>query len=68
MQLRRPRNNRQSMSRQHCKNKFDLLNNEIEFYTYHNFGHKSIDSRLRNYEPDLKSPTEKCQVLEEEGK
>jgi hypothetical protein len=43
MQLRRPRNNQQSMSRQHCNNKFDLFNNEIEFFTYHNFGHKSID-------------------------
>jgi hypothetical protein len=58
MQLRRPRNNQQSMSRQHCNNKFDLLNNEIEFYTCHNFGHKSIDCRLRNYELDSKSPAE----------
>jgi hypothetical protein len=58
MQLRRPRNNQQSMSRQHCNNKFDLLNNEIECYTHHNFVHKSIDCRLRNYEPDSKSPAE----------
>jgi hypothetical protein len=58
IQLRRPRNNQQSISRQQCNNKFDLLNNEIECYTCHNFGHKSIDYRLRNYEPDSKSPAE----------
>jgi hypothetical protein len=58
IQLRRARNNQQSISRQHCNNKFDLLNNEIECYTCHNFGHKSIDCRLRNYEPDSKSPVE----------
>jgi hypothetical protein len=58
IQLRRPRNNQQSISRQHCNNKFDLLNNEVECYTCHNFGHKSIDCRLRNYEPDSKSPAE----------
>jgi hypothetical protein len=58
IQLRRPRNNQQSISRQHCNNKFDLLNNEVECYTCHNFGHKSIDCRLRNYEPDSKSPVE----------
>jgi hypothetical protein len=34
------------------------LNNEVECYTYHNFGNKSIDCRLRNYEPDSKSPAE----------
>jgi hypothetical protein len=58
IQLRRPRNNQQSISRQHCNNKFDLLNNEVECYTCHNFGHKSIECRLRNYEPDSKSPAE----------
>jgi hypothetical protein len=58
MELRRPRNNQQLMSRQLCNNKFDLLNNEIEFFTCHNFGHKSIECRLRNYEPDSKSPAE----------
>jgi hypothetical protein len=58
IQLRRARNNQQSISRQHCNNKFDLLNNEVECYTCHNFGHKSIDCRLRNYEPDSKSPVE----------
>jgi hypothetical protein len=58
MQLRRPRNNQQSMNRQHYNNKFDLLNNEIECYTCHNFGHKSIDRRLRNYEQNSKSPAE----------
>jgi hypothetical protein len=34
------------------------LNNEVECYTCHNFGHKSIECRLRNYEPDSKSPAE----------
>jgi hypothetical protein len=58
MQLRRSRNNQQSMSRQRCNNNFDLLNNEIECYIYHNYGHKSIDCRLKNYEPDLNSPAE----------
>jgi hypothetical protein len=58
MKLRRPRNNQESMSIQQCNNKFDLLNNEIKYYTCHNFGHKSIDYRLRNYEPDSKSPDE----------
>jgi hypothetical protein len=58
MQLRRPRNNQQSMSRQHCNNNFDLLKTEVQCYTCHNFRHKSIDYWLRNYEPDLKSPAE----------
>jgi hypothetical protein len=58
IQLRRPRNNQQSISKQHCNNKFDLLNNEVECYICHNFGHKSIDCRLRNYEPDSKSLAE----------
>jgi hypothetical protein len=58
IQLRRARKNQQSISRQHCNNKFDLLNNEVECYTCHNFGHKSIDYRLRNYEPNSKSPVE----------
>jgi hypothetical protein len=58
IQLMRPRNNKQSISRKHCNNKFDLLNNEVECYTFHNFGHKSIECWLRNYEPDSKSPAE----------
>jgi hypothetical protein len=58
IQLRRPRNNQQSISRKHCNNKFDLLNNEVECYTCHNFGHKSIECWLRNYEPNSKSPAE----------
>ena len=58
MQLRRSRNNQQSMSRQRCNNNFDLLNNEIECYICHNYGHKSVDFRLRNYELDLNSPAE----------
>jgi hypothetical protein len=50
------------MSRQRCNNNFDLLNNEIEFYICHNYGHKSIDCRLRNYEPDWNSPAENVKV------
>ena len=62
IQLRRPRNNQQSISRQHYINKFDLLNNEVECYTCHNFGHKSIECQLRNYEPDSKSPVENVKL------
>jgi hypothetical protein len=62
IQLRRPRNNQQSISRQHCNNKFNLLNNEVECYTCHNFGHKSVECWLRNYEPDLKFPTENVKL------
>jgi hypothetical protein len=50
------------MSRQCCNNNFDLLNNEIECYIYHNYGHKSIDYRLRNYDLDLNSSTENVKV------
>jgi hypothetical protein len=52
MQLRRSRNNKQSMSRQRCNNHFDLLNNEIECYNYHNFGHKAANFHLKNYKAD----------------
>jgi hypothetical protein len=62
MQLRRSRNNQQSISRQPCNNNFDVLKNEIECYICHNYGHKSIDCRLRNYEPDLNSPAENVKV------
>ena len=62
MQLRRPRNNQQSMSRQRYNNNFDLLNNEIECYICHNYGHKSFDYRLRNYELYLNSPAENVKV------
>jgi hypothetical protein len=58
MQLKRSRNNQKSMSRQNCTNKFDLLNNDIECYISHNYEHKSIDYRLREYQPDSKSPIE----------
>jgi hypothetical protein len=57
MQLKRSRNNQQSMSRKRCTNKFYLLNNEIECYICHNYGHKSIEFRLREYEPESKSPS-----------
>jgi hypothetical protein len=62
IQPRKPRNNQQSISRQRCNNKFDLLNNEIECYTYHNFGHKSIDCWLKNYELDSRSPVENVKL------
>jgi hypothetical protein len=62
MQLRRSRNNQQLMSRQRYNNNFDLLNNEIECYICHNYGHKSIDYQLRNYEPDLNSPARNVNV------
>jgi hypothetical protein len=52
MQLRRLRNNKQSMSRQRCNNNFDLLKNEIEFYNCHNFGHKAANFHLKNYKAD----------------
>jgi hypothetical protein len=37
------------MSRQRCTNRFDLLNNEIECYNFHNFGHKATNWHLKNY-------------------
>jgi hypothetical protein len=52
MQLRRSRNNKQLMSRQRCNNNFDLLNNEIECYNCHNFGHKATNCHLKNYKAD----------------
>jgi hypothetical protein len=52
MQLRRSRINKQSMSRQPCNNNFDLLNNEIECYNCHNFGHKAANCHLKNYKAD----------------
>jgi hypothetical protein len=52
MQLRRSINNKQSMSRQRCNNNFDLLNNEIECYNCHNFGHKAASCNLKDYKAD----------------
>jgi hypothetical protein len=52
MQLRRSRNNKQSMSKQCCNNNFGLLNNEIECYNCHNFGHKAANCHLKNYKED----------------
>jgi hypothetical protein len=40
------------MSRQRCNNNFDLLNNEIEYYNCHNFGHKAANCHLKNYKED----------------
>jgi hypothetical protein len=62
MQLRGSRNNQQSISRQPCNNNFDILNNEIECYICHNYGHKFVDCRLRNYEPDFNSLAENVKV------
>jgi hypothetical protein len=52
LQLRRSRINKQSMSRQPCNNNFDLLNNEIECYNCHKFGHKAANYHLKNYKED----------------
>jgi hypothetical protein len=52
MQLRRSRINKQSMSRQPRDNNFDLLNNEIECFNCHNFGHKAANCHLKNYKAD----------------
>jgi hypothetical protein len=38
------------------------LNNDIECYICHNYGHKSVDCQLRNYELDLNSPFEIVKV------
>jgi hypothetical protein len=61
MQLRRSINKhclqhrtKQQMSRQSCTNHFDLLNNELECYNYHNFGHKVANFHLKNYKEDPK--------------
>ena len=43
-------------------NRYEPLFDEPECYIYHNYGHKAIDYRLRNYEPDLNSPTENVKV------
>jgi hypothetical protein len=43
-------------------NHYDPLFNEPEYYICHNYGHKSVDCRLRNYEPDLNSPAENFKV------
>jgi hypothetical protein len=40
------------MNRKHCKNLFDLLNDELEFYNFHNFGHKVANYHLKNYKED----------------
>jgi hypothetical protein len=43
-------------------NCYDTLFNEPECYICHNYGHKSVDFRLRNYEPDLNSSAENVKV------
>jgi hypothetical protein len=39
-----------------------MLFSEPECYTYHNYGHKAADYRLRNYKPDLNPSTENFKV------
>ena len=60
MQLRKSRNKqslqhrtKQPMSIQSCTNHFDLLNNELEGYNCHNFGHKDANYHLKNHKEDL---------------
>jgi hypothetical protein len=43
-------------------NRYDPLFNEPECYTYHNYGHKAADCRLRNYEQDLNPSAENVKV------
>jgi hypothetical protein len=52
-----PQQRMRSTSRQCCNNNFDLLNNEIECYNCHNFGHKAANCHLKNYKanPRIKS-------------
>jgi hypothetical protein len=59
MQLRRSRNKKSSqhrtkqpMSRQSCTYHFYLLNNELECYKCHEFGHKAANYHLKNYKED----------------
>jgi hypothetical protein len=52
MHLRRSRINKRSMSRKCYNYNFDLLNNEIECYNCHNFGHKVENFHLKNYKED----------------
>jgi hypothetical protein len=40
------------MNRQRSTNHFDLLNNELECYKCHNFGHKATNSHLKKYKAD----------------
>jgi hypothetical protein len=43
-------------------NCYDILFNEPECYNYHNYGHKAVDCRLRNYNLDLIPTTEDVKV------
>jgi hypothetical protein len=40
------------MNRQRSTNHFDLLNNELECYNCHNFGHKAANYHLKKYKAD----------------
>ena len=59
MQLRRSRNKqslqhrtKKPMNMQRSTNNFDLLNNELECYDYHNFSHKATKCHLKKYKAD----------------
>jgi hypothetical protein len=61
MQLRRSRNKqslqhrtKQPMNIQSFTNHFDLLNNELKCYNYHNFENKAANCHLKNYKIDTK--------------
>jgi hypothetical protein len=45
-----------------CHNHYDPLFDEPKCYICHNYGHRSVDCLLRNYEPDLNSPAENVKV------
>ena len=40
------------MNRQRSTNNFDVLNNELECYNYHNFDHKDANFHLKKYKAD----------------
>ena len=43
-------------------NRYDPLINESECHTCHNFGHKDVDCRLKNNEPDLNPSAKNVKV------
>jgi hypothetical protein len=43
-------------------NHYDMLFSEPECYNFHNYGHKFLDCRLRNYKPDLNPATENFKI------
>jgi hypothetical protein len=43
-------------------NLYDILFSELECYISHNYGHKAVDCRLRNYKPNLIPTAENIKV------